>query len=174
MTKFSQSRLEKHQNFEKELNKKFIPQESLAAHVQKLKAQGLTIATLNGSFDLLHAGHLYIIFEASQQADILILALNTDASIRKYKSANRPIIDLEDRMKMLSALSWVDYVTCFDETTPINILTIIKPDVHVNGAEYGDECIEKQTVLNNDGKLYLVDRIPGLATSEIIKKIQSL
>jgi D-glycero-beta-D-manno-heptose 1-phosphate adenylyltransferase len=172
--KFAQSLSEKHRDFEKALKQKIIPNELLAEKVNQLKAKGLKIATLNGSFDLLHAGHLYILFEAKKQADILIVAVNSDASIKKYKSENRPIIDLENRMKMLASLEWVDFVTSFDETDPIKILKIIKPHIHVNGAEYGENCIEKQAVIEGGGKLYLVDRIPGLATSEIIKKIKGL
>jgi len=174
MTKFLESPLENTLSIDQFLGKKFIPQESLAKTVSLLKAAGNTIATLNGSFDLLHAGHLYILFEAKKQADILIVALNSDSSIKAYKSQNRPIIDLENRMKMLQALSFVDYVTCFDETDPIKILNIIKPHVHVNGAEYGHNCLEKETVEMNGGCIYLVDRIAGLATSNVIKKIQAL
>lgn len=153
---------------------KIIPPESLAAKVKELKNKGKTIATLNGSFDLMHAGHLYIIEEAAKQGDVLILALNTDSSIRAYKSPSRPIIPLEYRVQMIASLGCVSYVTWFDETDPRAILTVIKPDVHVNGAEYGENCIEAATVKSHGGKIHLVQRIPGLATSEIITKIKSL
>jgi len=135
------------------------------------KAQ--TIATLNGSFDLLHAGHLYIIYEAAKTADVLIVALNTDASIKKYKSPLQPIIPLQQRLQLMAALDFVDYVTWFDETDPCTILSKIKPDVHVNGAEYGENCIEAATVKSNGGRIHLVERIPGLATSQIVKKIKA-
>lgn len=154
--------------------RKRVPPELLENHVKNLRAQKKKIATLNGSFDLMHAGHLYIIYEASKAADVLIVALNSDESIRKYKSPERPIIDLENRMQMMTALEFVDYVTWFDETDPCQILSIIKPDIHVNGIEYGENCIEAETVKKYGGKLHLVDRIPGLATSEILKKVKSL
>ena len=154
--------------------KKWIAPENLAREIEKFRKQGKTIATLNGSFDLMHAGHLYIIYEASKQADLLIVALNSDSSIRSYKDASRPIITLEYRLQMMSALSFVDFVTWFDESDPRAILQIIKPDVHVNGAEYGENCIEAEVVKANGGKLHLVDRIDGLATSEIIQKIKAL
>lgn len=154
--------------------KKWIAPDELEAFVQKLKSQGKTIATLNGSFDLMHAGHLYIIYEAKKAADILIVALNTDASIQKYKSPDRPIITLEYRLQMMSALQFVDYVTWFDETDPRNCLAKIRPDVHVNGAEYGEDCIEADTVKKHGGKVQLVPRIDGLATSDIIRKVNSL
>src|SRR4051812_32552039 len=119
------------------LERKQINPEKLDEAVKEIRSQGLTIATLNGSFDLLHAGHLYIIYQASLQADRLVVALNSDSSIRKYKSIKRPIISLSDRLSMMAALEFVSYVTWFEETDPRAILSRIRPDVHVNGAEYG-------------------------------------
>jgi rfaE bifunctional protein nucleotidyltransferase chain/domain len=139
-----------------------------------LREQKQTIATLNGSFDLLHARHLYIIHQASLQADCLIVALNSDASIKQYKSPTRPIIGLQDRLSLLAALEFVDFVTWFEETDPRAILARIRPDVHVNGAEYGTQCIEAETVQKAGGKIHLVNRIPGLATSAVIEKIRQL
>lgn len=130
------------------------------------------LVTLNGSFDLLHAGHLQIIFEASQLGDLLIVALNTDASIQKYKSPKRPIVPLEYRLQMMAALEFVDYVTWFEETDPRQLLSKIKPNIHVNGAEYGD-CIEGETVRSHGGKVHLVELISGLSTSQLIRKIQT-
>ena len=139
--------------------------------VEQLRQEGKTIATLNGSFDLLHAGHLQIIHEASLQADVLIVALNTDASIQQYKSPLRPIISLEYRLQMMAALEWVSYVTWFEETDPRALLSRIQPDVHVNGAEYGQDCIEAETVASYGGRLHIVPLVQGLSTSQIIKKI---
>jgi len=107
-------------------------------------------------------------------ADVLIVALNSDSSIKKYKSEKRPIIPLEERMQMMAAISSVDFVTFFEETDPRNILDIIKPDVHVNGQEYTINCIERDVVEKNSGRVHIVKLVPGLSTSEIIKKIKSL
>lgn len=156
------------------LEKKLIEPEHLEKKIADLRARHLTIATLNGSFDLMHAGHLYIIHEASKQADRLIVALNSDRSIQSYKSPERPIIPLDYRLQMMAALEFVDYVTFFEETDPCALLAKIKPDVHVNGAEYGASCIEAETVKKAGGRLHLVERIPGLATSTIIEKIKKL
>lgn len=172
--RFMKSLLEKKQEFESLLAKKYIEPSFLKDFCKSLKQEGKKIVTLNGSFDLMHAGHLYILHQAKQQGDILIVALNSDASIKAYKSQDRPIIDLENRKKMMAACMFVDYVTVFEETTPCHILSLICPDVHVNGAEYGDNCVEKQTVESAGGAIYLVDRIPGLSTTEVIKKIKSL
>lgn len=154
--------------------KKILPPDQIERKISEIRSAKKTIATLNGSFDLLHAGHLFILYEASLAADLLIVAVNSDASVKKYKDPQRPIVPLKSRMEMLCALSFVDYVTWFDETDPRTLLTKIKPDVHVNGAEYGENCIEAATVKTHGGKILLVPRIDGLATSDILKKIQEL
>ncbi len=154
--------------------KKIIPPHLLQETVEGLRSQGKRIATLNGSFDLLHAGHLEILFEASKQGDLLLVALNSDASIQQYKDINRPIIPLEYRLRMMAALAFVDFVTWFEETDPRALLEKIRPDVHVNGAEYGENCIEAEVVKRHGGRLHIVTLVPGLSTSHIIAKIQVL
>lgn len=112
-----------------------------------------------------------MIHQASLQADVLIVALNSDRSIQQYKSSKRPIIGLQDRLSMMAALEFVSFVTWFEETDPRALLQIIRPDVHVNGAEYGSECIEAAVVREGGGRLHLVERIPGLSTSSILEKV---
>lgn len=153
------------------LQKKLVDPDHIEDFVRVLRHEGRTIATLNGSFDLLHAGHLYIIYQASLQADKLMVALNSDASIRAYKGEKRPIISLRHRLEMMSALEFVDYVSWFEETDPREFLKKVRPDVHVNGAEYGSECIEAKTLQEMGARLHLVDRIPHLATSSVIEKV---
>lgn len=162
---------QKSDTFVEAIRAKRVPRKELSAWAHQIKLEGRSIATLNGSFDLLHAGHLEMIYQASLQADVLIVALNTDASIKRYKSESRPIIPLEYRQQMLAALSMVDYVTEFDETDPREILKIISPDVHVNGAEYGEDCIEAEVVKQGGGRIHIVSLVPGLSTSKIIEKI---
>lgn len=152
---------------------KIIQPEKLSSTTEALKKNGKSVVTLNGSFDLMHAGHLQIIYEASLQGDILILALNTDSSIKKYKSPKRPIIPLLYRLQLIAALEFVHYVTWFEETDPRELLIKIKPDVHVNGSEYGHDCIEAETVKSYGGKIHIVQLIPSLSTSEIIRTIQN-
>lgn len=153
---------------------KVILPENLENRVKKLKDNGKTIATLNGSFDLMHAGHLHIIYKASQVADVLIVALNSDESIKKYKNPDRPIISLENRLQLMAAIEFVNYVTWFEETNPIQLLSTIKPNVHINGAEYGSKCIEADTVISNGGTMHIVEIVPGLSTTQILDKIYSL
>lgn len=156
------------------LQKKLIEPSQLEELVAGLRKEHQTIATLNGSFDLLHAGHLYMIHQASLQADKLLVALNSDSSIRNYKGSNRPIISLPHRLSLMAALEFVDYVTWFEENDPCLLLSRIRPDVHVNGVEYGPDCIEAAVVSSNGGRLHLVERIGGLATTSVIEKIRHL
>ncbi len=156
------------------IESKTIHPDLLDEKIAQWRAEGNTIATLNGSFDLMHAGHLQIIYEGSLQADKLLVALNSDASIQKYKSPKRPIVPLEYRLQMMAALDFVDGVTWFEETDPIAFLERVRPDVHVNGSEYGHDCIEAPTVKKHGGRIHIVELIPGLSTSNILAKIQHL
>lgn len=158
--------------WERVSKKKIISREDLSNKIRELKQSGRTIATTNGAFDLLHPGHLQIIYEASRQADLLIVALNSDLSIQKYKNISRPIIPLQHRLEMVSALEFVSFVTWFDETSPIALLEIIRPHVHINGREYGENCIEADIVKKYGGRIHIVDIVPGLSTSKIIDKIK--
>ncbi len=153
---------------------KIIEPKKLAAFSDEVRKGGKRLVTLNGSFDLLHAGHLHIIYEASKQADVLLVALNSDASIKRYKSIKRPIITLKDRLAMMSSLSFVTNVTWFNEDDPRDFLEIVQPDVHVNGQEWGADCIEAEVVKKYGGKLHIVSLVPGLSTSKIVEKIREL
>ena len=146
---------------------RLVPRASLRGLAATLRAKGRRLVTVNGSFDVLHAGHLHILNEARSQGDVLIVGLNSDASVRSHKGPTRPIISDRGRAKMLLALRVVDYVHIFDEPDPIAFLSELNPDVHVNGAEYGENCIERDVVIRNGGRLHLVDRIPNLSTSAL-------
>lgn len=139
--------------------------------IQRLKKQGKKIVTYNGSFDLLHSGHITSIQEAKEQGDILIIPLNSDRSIRTYKGQNRPIIPQGDRAKILAALENVDYVTIFDDINPKKILALLKPDVHCNGSDWGRNCIERETVERNGGRINILKWKKDQSTSSLIRKI---
>lgn len=159
-------------SWEKQSEKKLVDIKNLEKLLKELRYQKKSIVTLNGSFDLLHAGHLKIIYEASLQGDILFVALNTDSSIKSYKGITRPIISLKYRLQMLSAIEFVDFVTYFEEPTPCELLKKIKPDVHVNGSEYGKDCIESSIVKSYGGRVHITQKIENLSTSSIIEKIK--
>jgi D-beta-D-heptose 7-phosphate kinase/D-beta-D-heptose 1-phosphate adenosyltransferase len=153
---------------------RLVPRRELAMLADALRARGKRIVTVNGSFDLLHAGHLHILREASRQGDTLIVGLNSDASIRGYKGPDRPLIPQAQRAEMLLALRYVDYVHIFDESEPMPFLEEVRPDVHVNGTEYGEDCVEAPLVKRHGGRIHLIDRIGGLSTSQLVAQLSAL
>lgn len=156
---------------------KMLSLEDAAKRAEELRAQGKTIVTINGSFDLLQAGHLDFIEEAKQQGDVLFVGTNSDESIKGAKGPTRPIIPQEQRVAMLAALQAVDYVTVFsgsyEEEPHGSFLPAIKPNVHVNGSDYGEPetWIEWPVMQQFGTKPYKVARRPNLSTSQIIEKI---
>lgn len=153
------------------MNGKIKTQDEIIKLTHDFKIQGKKIVTYNGSFDLLHAGHVLSIKEAKSQGDILIILLNSDKSIHCYKSSKRPIVSQENRAELLAALEDVDFVIIFDEINPKSILDKIKPDIHCNGSDWGKNCIEREVVEKNGGKIYILKWSAGLSTSNLIKKI---
>jgi rfaE bifunctional protein nucleotidyltransferase chain/domain len=146
-----------------------------------LRAKGKTIVTTNGSFDILHAGHAKFFTEAKAQGDVLIVGLNSDESVRRWKRKmgykdwdKRPINPQQARADLLCALEAVDYVTIFDEENPIALLDAIKPHVHVNGSDYGEDCMEAPTVKKHGGRIHVVKLKDGYSTSTIIRKLKAL
>jgi D-beta-D-heptose 7-phosphate kinase/D-beta-D-heptose 1-phosphate adenosyltransferase len=150
-----------------------VDRDELQKLAARLHAQGKRIVTVNGSFDLLHAGHVHFLREASQQGDVLIVGLNSDASVRGYKGPSRPVIPEQQRAELLLAVRYVDYVHLFDEAEPMRFIEDARPVVHVNGAEYGTDCIEAETVRRVGARLHLVERVAGLSTTELLQRIES-
>lgn len=128
------------------------------------------IVFLNGGFDVIHAGHVKIITEAKQQGDKLIIAINDDAYLTKRKGPNRPINNLENRATVLAAFAAVDVVTVFHEENPIKLIEKIKPEVFVNGSDYGEDCLEASAVKSYGGRIHIVSLVPGVSTTNILKK----
>jgi rfaE bifunctional protein nucleotidyltransferase chain/domain len=152
---------------------KLVQREELSLWADTIRKSGRSIVTLNGSFDLLHSGHLHILYEASLQGDVLMVALNSDRSIQQYKNPSRPFIPLAERLKLISAISFVDFVTWFEETDPRAILEEIRPNVHANGADWGKDCIEKEVVERCGGRIHIVSLVEGLSTTRIVEKIHA-
>lgn len=155
------------------MNPKIKTQEEIVKIVKKLKKQGKKIVTCNGSFDILHFGHLQCLSEAKDQGDILIILLNSDRSIKMYKGLNRPIVRQEYRAAFLSAMEYVNYVVLFDDINPKRVLAEIKPDIYCTGDDWGKNCVEKKVIEENGGKVYVLrsKRPAGASTSDLIKKI---
>ena len=159
---------------------KILTIEQAKRKADELRAEGKKIVTLNGSFDLLHAGHLDILEEAKQQGDVLIVGINTDESIKAKKGDARPVMPQENRAALLAALACVDYVVIMDgaynEEPHGSFLPAVKPDLHVNGEEYGpvEGWVEYSVMKELGIGAYQVKRRPNLSTSEIIEKIKAL
>ncbi|HEQ60360.1 MAG TPA: D-glycero-beta-D-manno-heptose 1-phosphate adenylyltransferase [Firmicutes bacterium] len=145
--------------------------EQLQAVSRLAKAQGLRVVTTNGCFDLLHLGHVHILQEAARQGDVLIVGLNSDASVRRNKGDRRPLMPENERAEILLAIEGVDYVYLFDEPTCVRFVELAQPDVHVNDASYGEDCVEGEAVRAGGGRLHLVEKIECPSTSDVIRRI---
>lgn len=143
--------------------------------VAKLKLSGYSIVFTNGCFDILHKGHVAYLQSAKSMGDILIVGMNTDASVKRLKGEERPINTLEDRAFVLSALKSVDYVVPFDEDNPLTLIQSIKPDVLVKGGDYTMETIiGAKEVLAHGGKVEIIPFVEGKSTSSIIDAIRRI
>jgi len=151
-----------------------LNQAALLREVRRLRRTGKRIVTTNGSFDLLHIGHVRFLQRASKLGDALIVLLNSDSSIRKLKGPTRPILSQRDRAEMLAALRGVDYVTIFNGDTPLLLLRRIKPDIHAKGGSWKPERIaaEKKLVESWGGKLRLFPMVGGHSTTKLIEAIR--
>ena len=147
--------------------------EQLQAVCRLAKAQGLKVVTTNGCFDILHQGHVHILQEAARQGDLLVVGLNSDASIRQNKGEQRPLVPEDERAELLLALEGVEYVYLFDEPACVTFVELAQPDVHVNDASYGEDCVESEAVRAGGGRLHLVAKIDCPSTSEMIQRIVS-
>lgn len=131
------------------------------------------IVFTNGCFDILHVGHIRYLQEAARLGDLLIIGLNSDASVKRLKGQERPINGELERAEMLGALGFVDYVAIFEEDTPLNLINTIQPDVLVKGGDYTpDEVVGKKEVEERGGKLVLIPFVEGKSTTNIIEKIK--
>lgn len=144
----------------------------LKAIIIELRNQNKTIVTTNGCFDLIHTGHVSYLREAASFGDILIVGINSDASVSKLKGPTRPVQKEKDRALIIGSLKMVDYTFIFSEPDPIEFLKIIKPDIHVKGGDYTPEKLpERAVVEENGGKIAIVSFVNGYSTSSIVKKI---
>ena len=142
--------------------------------ITKLKSQGKTIVTTNGCFDILHVGHVRYLAKAKSFGDVLIVALNSDKSVKSIKGENRPINNENDRSEILSALRSVDYVVLFDEDSPVDLLLQIKPDVHTKGADYTVETLpEAKAIMEAGGRIEFISFVEGKSTTSIIEKMRN-
>ena len=151
---------------------KVVSRDELAVRVREERATGHTIAFANGCFDILHVGHIRYLESASQEADVLVVALNDDDSVRQLKGDGRPILPAGDRAELVAALHCVDYVVIFSETTVGPLLTSLRPDVHCKGTDYTIESVpERDIVLGYGGRTAIVGDPKDHSTRELLARI---
>lgn len=159
-------------------NPKIKTKEEIEIIVENLRKKNpnLKIVTTNGSFDILHSAHINLLEKAKEQGDILFVLINSDSSIRRFKGNTRPIIPQDERARMLEAIQYTDYIIIFDEDKPLNILAIIKPNIHVKGGSFLEERLkeEKDLLSSWQGKLMCFNLEEGHSTTNIIKKVRDL
>ncbi len=160
----------------KEKDKKIKNIEELINLLSKLKKDNKKIIFTNGCFDILHTGHIRLLKKSKSFGDVLILGLNTDNSIRTLKGKDRPINNQEDRAEILANLNYVNYIVFFEENTPENLISLLKPDIHVKGGDYDplnqQSMPEAKIVQKYGGKIKIVKLLKGKSTTAIINKMK--
>ncbi len=155
------------------LKAKIKPLEQLLPTVNELKRQGKKIVFTNGCFDLLHAGHASYLAEAKSLGDVLIVGLNSDASVRALKGRERPFVPQDDRALLLASLAFVDFVVFFDELTPHHLIEAIKPDIHVKGGDYTEADLpEAPLVRSYGGQVVILPKFEGRSSTDLVQRIR--
>ena len=156
-------------------NNKILTFNGMQHQVKRWRLLDKKVAFTNGCFDILHQGHLEILSQAAALGDILIVGVNTDASVKKLKGENRPVNKEKFRALMLASLTMIDAVVLFDEETPIELIRIIEPDTLIKGGDYAiEQIVGAEDVIKNGGKVKIIPLVKGYSTTALIQKIQEL
>lgn len=152
--------------------KKLYSLPQLKKIIEEEKKKGKRIVLANGCLDFIHVGHIRYLEESRQKGDILVLALNSDTSIRKLKGEGRPVLDEKERVEILSSFSFIDYITVFDDENVSKVLLELKPDIHAKGTDYTKETVpERETVKEYGGKIAITGGPKVRSTSQLIRQI---
>ncbi len=153
-------------------NKYILQTDLLCERLRPLRAEGKKVVFTNGVFDLIHPGHIRYLAAAKELGDLLVVALNTDVSVKRLKGEKRPILNLYERSKIIASLEMVDFVTSFDEDTPLEVIKKIMPDVLVKGGDYRPETIVGcKEVVAAGGKCLNLQLEEGFSSTNIIERI---
>jgi len=140
--------------------------------ISRLKKIGKKVVFTNGCFDLLHYGHVKYLQEAKRKSDILVVAINSDASLKRIKGNKRPIVNEKDRLRIVAGLESVDYVVLFKEETPFKTIRLLKPDILVKGADWDrNDIVGSNYVLSYGGRVSTIELVKDRSTTSLIKKI---
>jgi D-beta-D-heptose 7-phosphate kinase/D-beta-D-heptose 1-phosphate adenosyltransferase len=156
------------------LPERIFTMDEIRQETRRIRLKSKTIAFTNGVFDILHEGHISVLSEAAAFADVLIVGVNSDASVKKIKGENRPVNNENSRALIMASLIMVDAVVIFDEETPIELIKTLKPDVLVKGGDYTLETIVgSKEVLDAGGRVEIIPIKEGFSTTGIIEKISA-
>jgi D-glycero-beta-D-manno-heptose 1-phosphate adenylyltransferase len=157
------------------IQQKIFTLPDLLKQINRWRLMKKTISFTNGCFDILHEGHIFSLSQAASEADLLIVGVNADASVKKLKGENRPINNEQSRAFLLASLLMVDAVVIFEEDTPLNLINAILPDVLVKGGDYSiDEIVGAKEVIANGGKVVINPILQGFSTTALLEKIHRL
>lgn len=152
---------------------KILDRKILQEKLNVLRKEGKKIAFTNGCFDILHVGHVRYLSEAKKTADILVLALNSDSSVRSIKGEKRPLTPEEERAEILASLESIDFVTIFPELTPLELINFLKPDIIIKGGDWAeDKVVGRDDVKKWGGRVIIIPEVEGKSTTNIVEKIK--
>jgi rfaE bifunctional protein nucleotidyltransferase chain/domain len=152
---------------------KILSKDRLKKAIEQYKKEGKKIVFTNGCFDILHAGHVRYLSDAKKLGDILILAINSDSSVRSIKGKPRPFIPQAERAYVIASLESVDYVTIFDEDTPLLLIEYLQPHILVKGGDWTEETVVgRDSVTKWGGRVVIMPEVKGISTTNIIEKIK--
>jgi len=154
---------------------KIMDRKLLKDKLDVLRSEGKKIAFTNGCFDILHVGHVRYLKEAKKTADILVLALNSDDSVRAIKGEKRPLVCEAERAELLSALECIDFVTIFSELTPLALICYLQPDVLIKGGDWPeDKVVGRDEIREWGGHVTIIPEVAGKSTTNIVDKVISV
>jgi D-beta-D-heptose 7-phosphate kinase/D-beta-D-heptose 1-phosphate adenosyltransferase len=153
---------------------KLKSREELRSIASQAKAGGRIVVFTNGCFDIVHRGHLHLLRKAKALGDLLIVAVNSDSSIKQIKGSQRPVICETGRLELIAALEMVDYVTLFDELDPSSVIEAIGPDILAKGGDWSpDKVVGAEIVQRSGGKVAVIPYLKGFSTTEIIERVRT-
>jgi rfaE bifunctional protein nucleotidyltransferase chain/domain len=151
---------------------KVVTVDKLVSGLEEVRQADKKIVFTNGCFDILHVGHVRYLAAARSEGDLLVVGLNSDTSVRAIKGDRRPLVSQDERAEVLASLVCVDYVVVFDESDPLRLIQMIKPDILVKGADWGEEnIIGAEFVKSRGGNIIRAELVPEISTTRIIERI---
>jgi D-beta-D-heptose 7-phosphate kinase/D-beta-D-heptose 1-phosphate adenosyltransferase len=154
---------------------KILERTALKDKLDELRKKGKKIAFTNGCFDILHVGHVRYLREAKKTADVLVLALNSDSSVRSIKGEKRPLMNEKERAEILAALECIDFVTVFQELTPLELINYLKPDILIKGGDWPEEkVVGREEIKKWGGRVAIIPEVEGKSTTNILEKIKKM